>query len=174
MVLCGHIPCESIVTSQVTGEKGNTITQVLIDPQETDAKEQGTGLVAMLHFSEDGKNVQVRYYSTVKKAYFMTDNQCSFTLDVIEPREIKAEEISFAEGITLNAKLSGPISGKVIAVLYDGNKAMIEHKKYDAAETVPVAFTQSVKKGEIKIMWWDGMNTIVPLTECESIEIMTN
>lgn len=174
MVLCGHIPCESIITSQVTGEKGNTVTQVLIDPQETDVKEGGTGLVAMLHFSEDGKNVQVRYYSTAKKAYFMTDNQCSFTLDVIEPREIKTEKISFENGITLNAKLSGHIRGKVIAVLYDNNYAMIEHKIYDAAATIPVSFTQSVKKGEIKIMWWDGMNTIVPLAECESIEIMTN
>lgn len=171
MVLCGHIPCESIITSQVKGEKGNIITQILIDPQETDKKEKGTGLVAMLHFSEDGKNIQVRYYSTVKQAYFMTDNQYSLTVNVVKPREIKPEEVSFDGKISFNVKLSGPISGKVIAVLYDGNDAMIEYKKYDAAETVPVAFTKSVKKGQIKIMWWDGMDTIVPLAGNEIIEI---
>ncbi|MBP3370691.1 MAG: metallophosphoesterase [Clostridia bacterium] len=82
LVMSGHDPCDRVVMAQDKGKHGNTVTQLLIDPQGVDAAQGATGLVAMLYFSEDGKNVTLEYYSTVKEEYFMTANQFSFTLDL--------------------------------------------------------------------------------------------
>ena len=71
MVLCGHASADDVVVSKQIGDYGNEVTQILIDPQEMDAEYyQGSkGMVAMLYFSEDGKDVQVQYYSTLKDTY---------------------------------------------------------------------------------------------------------
>lgn len=84
LVLSGHDPYDQIVTTQTKGEKGNTVTQMLIDPQHTDKTYGGAGLVAMLYFSEDGSHVDVEYISTVHDAYFMEENQFSIDLQVVE------------------------------------------------------------------------------------------
>ncbi|MBE6593666.1 MAG: hypothetical protein E7642_06690 [Ruminococcaceae bacterium] len=70
--------------AQEEGDNGNVVTQLLVDPQGVDANMTATGMVALLHFSEDGKDVSVEYYSTIKEQYFMTRNQFSFTLDVVD------------------------------------------------------------------------------------------
>ena len=82
LVISGHDPCDKIVMAQDKGDGGNTVTQLLIDPQGVDAAQGATGLVAMLYFSEDGREVTVEYYSTVREQYFMEENQFSFTLDL--------------------------------------------------------------------------------------------
>ena len=41
-------------------------------------------MIAVLYFSEDGKNVTVEYLSPVKNQFFLTENQFSFELDVVE------------------------------------------------------------------------------------------
>ena len=56
---------------------------MLIDPQGADNTYGGLGAVAMLYFSEDGKDVTVNYYSVFKDKYFMSDSQFSMTLDVV-------------------------------------------------------------------------------------------
>ena len=103
MVISGHDPYDEIVVSQVQGEKGNTVTQMLVDPQTTDANNGGLGLVAMLYFSEDGKNVDVRYYSTIKKKFYQSINQFSLTLDVVgddtvETEAVETEAVETANG----------------------------------------------------------------------------
>lgn len=82
LVMSGHDPCDNIIMSQVKGDHGNTVTQMLVDPQGADVTYGGVGAVAMLYFSEDGKDVTVRYYSTLKEKYFMSDSQFSMTLDL--------------------------------------------------------------------------------------------
>ena len=79
MVLCGHVDSDDVIVSKQIGDYGNVVTQVLIDPQSMDAEYgQGSkGMVAMLYFSEDGEDVQVQYYSTLKDTYRPTT---SFTL----------------------------------------------------------------------------------------------
>lgn len=70
MVMCGHMTCDSVVVSKQTGDYGNEVTQILIDPQNgLDTSSTPRGMVAMLYFSEDGEDVQVRYYSTLTGAY---------------------------------------------------------------------------------------------------------
>ena len=70
MVVCGHISYPVIAVHETTGDKGNKIQQVLIDPQEVDRVEGPGGYVALFHFSADGKHVQVQNYATLHGKYF--------------------------------------------------------------------------------------------------------
>lgn len=63
MVLSGHDPCSNVIMRQDLGVNGNTVTQFLVDPQ---GMSLDTGMVAMLYFSADGKNVQVEWISTYR------------------------------------------------------------------------------------------------------------
>ncbi len=83
MVLCGHVPTDNIIVNQREGVHGNTVTEVLIDPQTTDETYTSTGMVAMLYFSDGGKTVDVEYYSTAKEGHFLADNQFRITVDVL-------------------------------------------------------------------------------------------
>ena len=85
LVLSGHDPSNTIVTTQTKGVHGNTVTQMLIDPQGLDDEVKGgTGMVAMLYFSEDGSEIQVEYISTVKNAYFLEENQFTVKIDTVK------------------------------------------------------------------------------------------
>jgi len=94
LVVSGHDPCDRIVTLQSEGEHGNIVTQMLIDSQSTDKELGGLGMVAMFYFSEDGREVQVRYYSTVRKQYYGSLNQFSLTLDTVSKSEPVTEPVT--------------------------------------------------------------------------------
>ena len=83
LVLCGHISTDEIVVRQDEGVHGNVVTQMLVDPQATDKTVGACGLVAMLYFKNDGKTVEVEYYSTVNEAYFLEENQFTFEIDLV-------------------------------------------------------------------------------------------
>ena len=85
MVLCGHDSSAQVGYGTMTGDHGNTVTHLLLNGQGVeDSQEGNSGFVATLYFSEDGKDVTVEYYSTLRKAYFLTENQFSFTLDLVD------------------------------------------------------------------------------------------
>ncbi len=88
LVLSGHVSEPDIKVLQSKGVSGNTVTQMLINPQgiDEDHRVMSKGLVAMFYFSQDGKNLQVRYYSTVTEKYFGEQNQFDITLDAVEYR----------------------------------------------------------------------------------------
>lgn len=83
LVLSGHIPYDRIVVTQDKGVNGNVVTQMLIDAQAADLRYDGLGMVAILYFSEDGRDVTVEYYSTIKEMFFMSENQFTMTLDLV-------------------------------------------------------------------------------------------
>ena len=92
LVLSGHIDSSYVVMRQDEGDNGNTVTQMLINPQKLDAdyEEEGcVGMVAMFYFSEDGRTVQVEYYSTIREQYLFESNQYTFQLDVVDTPETK-------------------------------------------------------------------------------------
>ena len=91
LVLSGHHPTNKVVMSERIGDNGNKVTQMLIDPQVADINYGGLGMVAMLYFSEDGKKVDVEYYSTVRDKYFMNENQFSIELDTLEAEQPENE-----------------------------------------------------------------------------------
>jgi len=82
LILSGHITSSNIVASQVTGDNGNVVTQMLINPQSFDYNQQyQTGMVCMLYFSADGNDVSVEWYSTIRDQYYRQSNQFDISLD---------------------------------------------------------------------------------------------
>ncbi len=81
MVISGHIDYCDIVTSKREGIHGNTVIELLIDPQALDASGGAMGLVAMIYFSKDGSNFSIEYYSTIYDKYYSNKNQ--FVIDEI-------------------------------------------------------------------------------------------
>ena len=75
MVLSGHIGSDTIAVSQVKGDAGNTVTQIMIDPQGSDGLAGGLGIVTMFYFSEDGSEFYTEFYSVEKNAYLFNYNQ---------------------------------------------------------------------------------------------------
>ena len=89
MILCGHVETDDIVLTQLKGDKGNTVTSMLVNPQGMDAAIGNTGMVAMLYFTADGSVAHVEYISTVRDgddstdtgAYYKQLNQFSITME---------------------------------------------------------------------------------------------
>lgn len=81
MVLSGHIGSEVIAVSQVKGDAGNTVTQMMIDPQNFDGSAGGLGLVTMFYFNEDGTEFYTEFYSVEKDAYLLNYNQFHVDLE---------------------------------------------------------------------------------------------
>lgn len=86
LVMSGHVSSTEVLVTKSEGANGNIVTEMLIDPQSIDESYSAgpAGLVTMLYFSEDGKDVQVRYYSTVNGKYYGQQNQFSMTLDTVD------------------------------------------------------------------------------------------
>lgn len=84
MVLCGHSPSDWVVVRNSVGDNGNYVKEILIDPQNIDRDQGASGMVCMFYFSEDGSNIQVEYYSTVKDRYYLPrNNGFEFKVNVI-------------------------------------------------------------------------------------------
>ena len=82
LVISGHDPHDHIVCTQTKGKNGNTVTQLLVDPQYMDAFYGATGMVALLHFSEADSTMTVRYYSTAKNMYGSQKSQFTVKIDL--------------------------------------------------------------------------------------------
>ena len=132
LVLGGHDVSDRIMMKQSMGDKGNTVTELLINPQGMDeglakAGDIPTAMIAMLYFSNDGKTVSIRYYSTSKNTYFKANNQFSFSLEsnigkkgypVVnnqknKPIVVQGETKLFPGGMQINgnAEFTGTTSG---------------------------------------------------------------
>ncbi|MBR6681460.1 MAG: hypothetical protein IKL40_00560, partial [Clostridia bacterium] len=84
MVLSGHVNADHIGFSQKMGDNGNTVTQFMIDPQGVDGELGGLGMVAMFYFSNHGRQLDIRYYSTAYDKYFSPKSQISCKLDLLD------------------------------------------------------------------------------------------
>ena len=139
MVISGHIDYCDIVSSKREGIHGNTVVELLIDPQALDSSGGAMGLVAMLYFSKDGSNFSLEYYSTIHDKYYSSKNQ--FTIDEITyktsheygeweiVKEATTEECGIKqancicgdyiqEEIAMLDKPSGGCSGSVISTMF--------------------------------------------------------
>ncbi len=83
LVLSGHKPCDQLVMNQREGVNGNTVTEFLIDPQGMDV-DDSKGMVATFYVDENGEDITVEWYSTIKNAYYKKSNNYSFKVNVIE------------------------------------------------------------------------------------------
>ncbi|MBR4033731.1 MAG: metallophosphoesterase, partial [Clostridia bacterium] len=96
MIVSGHMHHDSAVVSPREGDAGNTVYQVLMDPQSTCNKLGGIGVVGLMYFTEDGNHAKIEYYSTVLDKYLSESNK-TLSLTFGEPEaETTAEETTLA------------------------------------------------------------------------------
>ena len=114
LVLSGHDPCSNIVMRQDPGVHGNTVTQMLIDPQGVDASTL-TGAVALFHFSADGRKVSVEYYSPLQEAWFMTSNQFTMELDGVDPILDRSIQLSHSLNLVSDISMNYVISAEALS-----------------------------------------------------------
>ena len=82
MVLCGHHEADGPKYKTVTGKNGNKIIEMMINPQGMELRNgEAYGFVATLYFKNNGKSVEVEYYSTIREAYYKNDYQFTFELE---------------------------------------------------------------------------------------------
>ena len=67
------------LVTQTVGEKGNVVTQMLVDTQNID-KSQPAGIVVMLYFKNDGTTISVEQYSTIQQKFYMASAQFDMTV----------------------------------------------------------------------------------------------
>ena len=97
LVLSGHVSNGNLVHSQLIGDHGNTVTQMLVNPQGLDLDSNnpgGCGMVGMLYFKADGsladssewdgENVSVEWYSVIKDQYYKDENQFELNLNLYD------------------------------------------------------------------------------------------
>jgi len=93
MIVSGHMHHDTIVCTPREGDAGNTVYQILMDPQTTCKKLGGLGAIGMMYFTADGNHAKVEYYSTVFGTYFAESNKSiKLTLGKDEPEETAAPE----------------------------------------------------------------------------------
>jgi hypothetical protein len=80
LALGGHSSWDNIVFNQAEGLHGNTVTQMLIDPQRADDLLSGVGLVTMFYFDKNGSVIDVEYYSPEWDRYYKNANQMRIDL----------------------------------------------------------------------------------------------
>lgn len=129
MVVGGHDTSEFVIRNEVYGDCGNRIVQMLINPQHTDVLQGGTGMVAMLYFSEDGRTVDLEYYSTVTNKCYRHENQFSFEMPKVETdhAEINQATVSLGNDIKVNyyARLVGKYENAVMRFTLNGETATV-------------------------------------------------
>ncbi len=97
MIISGHVGFDHIVCTPRIGDGGNTVYQMLIDPQAACNKLRGIGVIALMYFTEDGNHAKVEYYSTVFERYFCESNKLiSLTFGESEEAETTDEETTLA------------------------------------------------------------------------------
>ena len=74
MVVSGHIGVDDIICTEAVGDNGNTVYQILSDPQYSDENAGGLGFITLMHVTEDGSIARMESYSTVKQMYFRERN----------------------------------------------------------------------------------------------------
>ena len=181
LVLSGHVGSQFVLATQRKGEKGNTVTEMLIDFQDVDKvatdrgyTDGGLGVVNMFYFSADGSKLTVETYATIPGKYLHDVNQFTIELDTATtakyvkpvkdptpPREVvKATEIK----MTINSK-TAYVNG--------------EAKTLDAAPIIknsrtllPVRFLAENLGASVE--WNDATKTATLKTSDTTIEVTIN
>ena len=85
--MCGHrYPTDHEPYKRETVRAdGSKVVEMMINPQNMETTfGRSFGMLAMLYFSEDGKNVQLEYFSTISGMYYRDKYQFSFELDLVD------------------------------------------------------------------------------------------
>ncbi len=109
MIMSGHYSSRDIVVKQRVNPAGNKVTQVLIDPQGYDASVEHAGMIGIFYFSEDGKTIDVEYFSPIKNQYFKEKNQLTINIPKGFINEKPKETTVVTEVTTTEAPVTTPL-----------------------------------------------------------------
>ncbi len=89
MVLNGHVSVTDPVINTRKAENGNTVFEILVDPQAHDDNlhQYGDGagaFVMLLNFSNNGKTIEIEYISTTRDKHYKERNQKVLTVPEID------------------------------------------------------------------------------------------
>lgn len=110
LVLSGHIGYPDLVMREDTGVYGNKVQQVLCDAQWMEGEYGGLGMVMMFSFKEGSDDVQINWYSTVRKQFFRVKNQ-------------------FHTNVELTSTLS--VERNILKHALDKAEALMNHEDFD-------------------------------------------
>ena len=111
MVLSGHVAGNDVVKSEVYGDNGNKIIELLVNPQVLDEQVAGSGMIGMLYFSADGKQVDFEYYSTAKDQLYREGSQFSFEMNNTNDDVADIINASISVGNSINVNYCAHIKG---------------------------------------------------------------
>lgn len=111
MVLSGHVAGNDVVKSEVYGDNGNKIIELLVNPQVLDEQVEGSGMIGMLYFSADGKTVDFEYYSTDKNKLYREGSQFSFEMEKVSDDAANITNASISVGDSINVNYYAHIKG---------------------------------------------------------------
>ena len=124
MVLAGHDTSDYVLMREDYGDYGNRVVQMLINPQHLDEVLGGTGMVAMLYFSDNGRTVNFEYYSAAREMYYREENQFSFEMPKVEAEsgDITQASVSLHNDIRINyyARLTGKYENAIMRFTLNG------------------------------------------------------
>ncbi|MBO5232176.1 MAG: metallophosphoesterase [Clostridia bacterium] len=87
LVMCGHRypPDDGPNYHITTREDGSKVMEMMINPQRMESNGgRSYGMLAMLYVSEDGRSIQLEYFSTISGMFYMDKFQFSFELDLVD------------------------------------------------------------------------------------------
>ena len=135
MVLSGHVAGNDVIKSEVYGDNGNKIIELLVNPQVLDDQCEGVGMVGMLYFSADGRTVDFEYYSTARDMYYREGSQFSFEMDRIsdDAADIVNASISIGNSINVNyyAHINGDFNSIQMRFTVNGVSKIVSGEKLD-------------------------------------------
>ena len=115
MIVCGHMHHDTIVCTPREGDSGNTVYQILMDPQSTCKKLGGLGVIGLMYFTPDGSRARVEYYSTVFDRYFCESNKnIELVFEVPVEETTAPEETSCAPSSAPLTEATEPVTEEVI------------------------------------------------------------
>lgn len=143
MIVSGHMHHDTIVVTPREGDAGNTVYQILMDPQSTCKKLGGLGAIGMMYFTADGNHAKVEYYSTVFEKYFAESNKAiKLTFGKDEPEETTAPETEVTteaptestdtEAIVEESGCSGIISAASVNLVLLCLSVFLHRKKHES------------------------------------------
>ncbi|MBQ9087096.1 MAG: metallophosphoesterase [Clostridia bacterium] len=138
MVLCGHVGITDPIIQTRTGNDGNEVIEILVDPQSYDKKDP-SGFLLMLNFTEGGSKIEFEYFSPTKGKYFKSKNQISMTLpDGLLPEYVSTPVSVETEGTT------EPLTTESVDTAEDTAGASVEKKENPYVSVIGISLVLSV------------------------------
>lgn len=138
MVLSGHVAITDPIVQTRTGESGNKVTEILVDPQGYD-EDDPSGMVMMLNFINGGKEIKVEYLSSIKNKHFKASNQK--TVKIVANIDFEQAFIDLGYN---NAYVGAPMA---VSPTLDG---VISEGEYSYSRTISTDEIYNYSGGEIQ------------------------